>query len=268
MDRRRLLFIGLTALLVGSLSSSAVYHSLQKRTTSRATGVNVVVAARDLAPGERLGESDVKVVTYPDGFLPEGVVHSKDDAVKASVLLPVAKGVFITSFKLETDGETGRLERLIPPGMRAAAVSVNDVTSVAGFVRPGAVVNVLVTGQAPDTHRLQSMTVLQRVRALANGTQVEGNPQKDARATHVVTLLVTPEDAEKLAFAAQEGHLPLIIRNPRDGSQETRVPVNRLDGSPTSRRPIRIQYVPTPTSPEHEIELLRGVHRERVKVKD
>jgi hypothetical protein len=60
----------------------------------------------------------------------------------------------------------------------------------------------------------------------------------------------------------------LIIRNPRDGSQETRVPVNRLDGSPTSRRPIRIQYVPTPTSPEHEIELLRGVHSERVKVKD
>jgi pilus assembly protein CpaB len=267
MDRRRLLFIGLTALLVGSLSSSAVYHSLQKRTTSRATGVKVV-AARDLAPGERLGESDVKIVTYPDGFLPEGVVHSKDDAVKASVLLPVAKGVFITSFNLETDGETGRLERLIPPGMRAAAVSVNDVTSVAGFVRPGTVVDVLVTGQAPDTHRLQSMTVLQRVRVLANGTQVEGNPEKDARATHVVTLLVTPEDAEKLAFAAQEGRLQLIIRNPRDGSQETRIPVNRLDGAPTSRRPIRIQYVPTPTSPEHEIELLRGVHSERVKVKD
>jgi pilus assembly protein CpaB len=152
--------------------------------------------------------------------------------------------------------------------MRAAAVSVNDIASVAGFARPGALVDVLVTGQAPDTHRLQSMTVLQRVRVLANGTQMEGNAAKDARETHVVTLLVTPEDAEKLAFAAQEGRLQLIIRNPRDSSQERRVPVNRLDGVPTDRKQIRIQYVPTPTSPEHDIELIRGGHSERIKVKD
>jgi Flp pilus assembly protein CpaB len=107
MDRRRLLFIGLTALVVGSLSSSVVYHALQTRMTPKATGVEVVVAARNLESGEQLAESDLKVVIYPEGFLPEGAIHSKDHVVKASVLLPIAKGAFITSFNLETDGKTG-----------------------------------------------------------------------------------------------------------------------------------------------------------------
>jgi pilus assembly protein CpaB len=268
MNRRRLLFIGSAALLVGSFSSSAVYHSWQTRMTRGALGVEVVVAGHALAPGQELEERDLRVVTYPGDFLPEDVLHSKTDAVKASVLLPVTKGAFITSSNLAMDGETDRLERLIPSGMRAAAVSVNPGASVAGFARSGSLVDVLVTGPGPDNRRLQTMTVLQRVRVLATGSEIEGNPAKGTRDTHVVTLLVTPEDAEKLALAAQEGRIQLTIRNPRDSSQGNRPPLYRLEGTPSSRKQIRVRYVPPPAPPEHVIEVLHGGHSERVKVED
>lgn len=268
MDRRRLLFIGMVALLVGSFSSSAVYRSLQARATRPAPGVEVVVAARDLVPGESLAERDLKVLTYPGGFLPDGVLHAAAAAVNRTVLLPVGKDEFMTSNNLGVDGEKHRLEQFIPAGMRAASVSVNEVASVAGFGHPGSLVDVLVTGRTQDDHHLQSMTVLQRVRVLATGTQMENSPAMEAREAHVVTLLVTPEDAERLAFATQEGRIQLIIRNPLDNGQEERIPVNSLDCPPSRRKQIRIKYVPVPASPEHEIELLRGGHSERVKVKN
>jgi pilus assembly protein CpaB len=268
MDRKRLLLIGIAALLVGSFSSSVVYRALQARIARPAPGIVVLVAAHDLVPGDPLSESDVKVVRYPGGFLPDGVLHSTSDAVKRSALLPVGKGQFLTANTLGIDREKQSLEHWIPAGMRAAAVSVDDVTSVAGFVHPGSLVDVLVTGQTIDTHRLQSATVLQRVRVLAMGTQMEGEPTKDVRQARVVTLLVTPEDAERLGFAAQQGRIQLIIRNPLDGGAEKRSPVNSLEGIQPARKQIPVKYIPAPTPAEHEIELWRGGQSERVKVKD
>ena len=267
MNRRRLLFLGLAALLVGGFSSLAVYHSLRKRMVVIPTGVKVVVAAHDLAPGELLEESDLKLREYPGGFLPDGILHSTASALKRSVLLPVARGQFLTSGNLGMDGDKHPLERLIPAGMRAAALSVDDVSSVAGFARPGSIVDVLVTRHSAGTAHLQSMTVLQRVRVLATGTQMEAGPVADTHSARVVTLLVTPQDAEKLAFAGQEGRLQLVIRNPSDSTEENRSPVDTLDHA-TAEKKIRIKYVPAPSSPEHDIELWHGGHSEHIKVKD
>jgi pilus assembly protein CpaB len=266
MNRRRLLFIGFAALLIGTFSSSAVYRSMQKRMERPSPGTPVVVAARDLVPGEPLEERDLKVLAYPGGFLPDGVLHSAESVLKRSVLLPVGKGQFVTSSNVGIDGDKHTLERLIPAGMRAAAVSVDEVTSVAGFARPGSLVDVLVTGHA-GTARLQSMTVLQRVRVLATGSQTDTSSQTAGSSARVVTLLVTPDDAEKLAFATQEGRIQLLIRNPIDSSQENRTPVSTLGDLPVARK-IRIKYVPAPAHPDHEIELRNGDHIERIKVKD
>ena len=268
MDRRRLLLIGIVALLVGAFTSFAVYRSLQKRIVQPPPGVAVVVAARDLVQGQALGENDLRVVNYPADFLPIDALHSTVTAVKRSVLLPVGKGHFVTTGNLAMEGDKDRLEHLIPPGMRAAAVSVNDVTSVAGFTRPGSLVDVLVTGPTPDQKGLRSMTVLQRVRVLATGTQMEGNPTKEARDARVVTLLVTPEEAEKLAFAMQEGRVQLVIRNPLDGSQETRPPVDSLEGTRSSKRTVRVKYVPAPAPAECEITVIRGERTDCVKNKN
>lgn len=268
MDRRRLLLIGIAALLVGSFSSSAVYRSLQKRMVPPTPGVEVVVAARELVPGQALEETDLRIVKYPAEFLPADVLHSTAAALRSSVLLPVAKGGFLTSANLSTEGDQDRLERLIPAGMRAAAVSVNDVSSVAGFARPGSLVDVLVTVPTADKHGLQTMTVLQRVRVLASGNQMEGNPTKDGHDARVVTLLVTPEEAEKLALATQEGRVQLVIRNPLDGSQENRPPVDRLEGPSSPRKTIRVKYVPAPAPAECEITIIRGTSTDCVKKKN
>jgi pilus assembly protein CpaB len=186
--------------------------------------------------------------------------------LRQSVLLPLAKGSFLTSRDLLNEKED-RLERLIPTGMRAAAVSVNDVTSVAGFARAGSVVDVLVTGPGGDNRRLETMIVVPRVRVLATGSQMEGTVGKDRREARVVTLLVTPEEAEKLALAAQQGRIQLTIRNPSDGSQDQPPPIDSLNPVP-SRKRIRVKSAPASAPLEHDIDIDRGGHVEHIKLKE
>jgi pilus assembly protein CpaB len=105
--------------------------------------------------------------------------------------------------------------------------------------------------------------VLQSIRVLAAGTQLEHAAARDAREAHVVTLLVSPEDAEKLTLATQEGHIQLIIRNPRDASQEKRPPVRDLYDL-GRKKPVRAKYVPVTNPPkDYEIELLRGPQQQK-----
>jgi pilus assembly protein CpaB len=229
--------------------------------TPATTGVYVVVAARNMLPGQKVEERDLKIVSYPGDFLPLDVLRTQAGAIGRWTGVPMVQGDFVTSSKLTDDGG---LPSLIPVGMRAAPVSVNDVASVAGFAKPGTLVDVLVTGYAPDSHKLQTITVLQSIRVLAAGTQLEHAAARDTREAHVVTLLVSPEEAEKLTLATQEGHIQLIIRNPRDPSQEKRPPVRDLYDLAARKKPVRAKYVPVPVPPkDYEIELLRGPQQQK-----
>jgi pilus assembly protein CpaB len=267
MDRRRLLFIGMAALVIGGLVSSALYRSLQKRMTPGRPGVYVVVATRNLMPGQRLTERDLRVVRYPGDFLPTEVLHAEAAAIGRWAGVRMVPGDFVSADKLTDDGG---LPSRIPVGMRAAPVSVNDVVSVAGFAKPDTFVDVLITGHAPDSSRLQTITVPQNVRVLAAGTQLEhgtANDGRESRDARVVTLLVSPENAEKLTLAAQEGHIQLIIRNPSDASLEKTPPVRDLYDATPRKKPFRVRYLPPLPPPDYEIQLFRGGQSERVKVK-
>jgi pilus assembly protein CpaB len=261
MDRRRLVLIGVAALVMGSTFSSVVYHALQRQMTPAKPGVYVVVAARNVMAGQKLEERDLKMVRYPGDFLPPDVLHAQVGAIGQWTGVPMVQGDFVTSSKLTDD--VG-LPSLIPIGMRAAPVSVNDVVSVAGFAKPGTLVDVLVTGYAPDSHKLQTSTVLQNVRVLAAGTQLEHTAANEAREARVVTLLVSPDDAEKLTLATQEGHIQLIIRNPRDPGQEKRLPVRDLYDSAARKKPVQVKYLPAPAPrQDYEIQVFRGGQQEK-----
>jgi pilus assembly protein CpaB len=120
---------------------------------------------------------------------------------------------------------------LIPFRMRAVSINVNEVTGVAGFVEPGARVDVLFTAtvNVAGLHEPRSTTILQNVPVLASDQRLDRSTARQGQAAHVVTLLVSLEGAEKLALAMQEGRIQLVLRNPVDTNQETPAPVGNTN---------------------------------------
>src|SRR5262249_11388369 len=132
----------------------------------------------------------------------------------------IARGEFILTSKIAGENAGAGLPALIPPGMRAVSVRVNDTSSVAGFVLPGTRVDVLLTGTPEGSNEQQTTTVLENISVLANGTKLERSTTGEAQSTPVITLLVSPDDAAKLTLASTQGHIQLVLRNPTDTKQE------------------------------------------------
>jgi pilus assembly protein CpaB len=145
------------------------------------------------------------------------------------VILPIAKGEFLLSGKLAGENAGSGLPSLIPPGMRAVSVRVNEVVSVAGFVGPGTRVDVLLTGTPAGSSEQQTTTVLQNVAVIAAGHTLERTASGEAQNTPVITLLVSPDDAQRLTLASSEGHIQLVLRNPLD-TREDEVAAARTAG--------------------------------------
>lgn len=218
MNRTRLLLIGSLALAIGFLASVYVYKSLQGRGNGNA-GIEVMVAANDLQVGQRVEEHDIRIIHINPADLPTGTPRRRSDVVGHGVIVPITKGEFILPNRLAGENAGSGLPSLIPPGMRAVSVRVNEVVSVAGFVTPGTRVDVLLTGTPAGGSEEQTTTVLQNVAVLASGHTLERSSTGEAQTTAVITLLVTPDDAQRLALASS-GHIQLALRNPLDTRQE------------------------------------------------
>ncbi|MBV9480165.1 MAG: Flp pilus assembly protein CpaB [Acidobacteria bacterium] len=276
MNRNRLMMIGVIALVLGAFLSLQVYQRLQAGSAGqRKPGIDVVVAANDLQVGAKLEDRDLKVVNWPAENLPEGVIHQKSRAIGRGVLEPISRGEFILINKL-ADKDVAGLPALIPPGMRAVSVRVNDVIAVAGFVLPGTRVDVLLTG-TPGPGDSVTTTVLQNVAVLATGQKLERNAAGEPQSSAVITLLVSPEDAQKLTLASQEGRIQLSLRNILDTGQEKITSVRNAtlyNGGlpPLAPAPTRVATkirhaprvaAPTPPSP-YTIEVIRGNEKKEV----
>jgi pilus assembly protein CpaB len=248
MNRARLLIIGAVALALGAFVSLFVYKNLQGRGSSSAEpGVDVVVAANDIQVGARIEEHDVRLVKYPAASLPAGTPTKRSQVLGRGVILPIARGEFILPSKLAPENAGAGLPSLIPPGMRAVSVRVNEVVSVAGFVGPGTRVDVLLTGTPNGSSESQTTTVLQNVAVIASGHTLERNAAGEAQNTPVITLLVSPDDAERLTLASNEGHIQLSLRNPVD-TQEGEVPAANAKGlykggTPAAPQPVKVRPV-------------------------
>lgn len=221
MNRTRLLMIGVLALALGAMASLLVYKNLQgKGSSTNEPGADVIVAADDIQVGARIEDHDVRSARFPASGLPGGVFAKKSQVLGRGVIIPIAKGEFILPTKLAPENAGSGLPSLIPPGMRAVSVRVNEVVSVAGFVGPGTRVDVLLTGIPNGSSESQTTTVLQNVAVIASGHTLERNASGDAQSTPVITLLASPEDAERLTLASSEGKIQLSLRNPLDTHQD------------------------------------------------
>src|SRR5215472_2135623 len=239
MNRTRLLMLGALAIAVGFLVSIPVYKNLQKGPAD--PGVEVMVAADDLQVGGRVEDHDVKIIRIPAADLPPGAPRKRSDVIGHGVIVPISKGEFILPNRLAQENAGSGLPSLIPPGMRAVSVRVNEVVSVAGFVTPGTRVDVLLTGTPGGAGDEQTTTVLQNVAVLASGHTLERNSTGEAQNTAVITLLVSPDDAQRLTLASTEGHIQLALRNPLDTKQD--------DVQPSISRAL-FRGAPAP-APEH-----------------
>ena len=271
MNRNRLLMIGVLALALGAVVSLWVYKSLQGRgPSSNEPGADVVVALDDIQVGARIEEHDVRVAKFPASGLPGGAYSKRSQVLGRGVIIPIAKGEFILPSKLAPENAGSGLPSLIPPGMRAVSVRVNEVVSVAGFVGPGTRVDVLLTGTPNGSTENQTTTVLQNVAVIASGHTLERNASGEAQNTPVITLLASPEDAERLTLASSEGKIQLSLRNPLDTHQDSVDPANAkglykggtAPAAPprAAVRPVKQQKTekPPPPPPVRSVDVYKG----------
>jgi pilus assembly protein CpaB len=251
MNRTRLLMIGALALGLGLMAALFVYRNLQARTLPSEPGIDVIVAANDLQVGARVEEHDIKIIKIPVSDLPAGAPRKRSDVLGHGVIIPITKGEFILPTKLAGENAGSGLPSLIPPGMRAVSVRVNEIVSVAGFVTPGTRVDVLLTGAPSGGQDEQTTTVLQNIAVLASGHTLERTATGEAQNTAVITLLVSPDDAQRLTLASSQGHIQLALRNPLDTKSED-VPAS------SSRALYKGMAAPAPVS--HPV-----VHRTEIK---
>jgi pilus assembly protein CpaB len=178
----------------------------------------IVVAARNMEAGAMVRDSDIELADWPGG-LPVGASPRPQDYVGRGVVTTIYAREPIIESRLAPKGAGGGLAAMIPEGMRAFAVRVNDVVGVAGFVTPGMRVDVLINGNPPVGNPLLGTlvrTLMQNVEVLSAGQDFKKDSEGKAVLTQVVTLLVTPEQAEKMSLAANGTTVQLVLRNPVD----------------------------------------------------
>ncbi|MFZ0887145.1 MAG: Flp pilus assembly protein CpaB [Candidatus Binataceae bacterium] len=200
------------------LASFVVYSALQKREAevqkAMAQTVEIAVAAQDLPLGAKIDAGSVRMARWSRDSLPAGSFTDPSPVINAFVKSSLVENEPLVATKLFMGEKTaGVLPLLIPPGMRAMSVAVDEVSDIAGFVLPHTRVDVLVA-MSNSTGPFSKM-VLQNVEVLAVAQEVEGK-KDEPQVVKVVTLLVTPEEAERLALASREGSLRLAMRNYND----------------------------------------------------
>src|SRR5579864_5190764 len=278
MNRTRLLFIGFVALALGAAVAFVVYKNLQSRASANnEPGVEVALATTDVQVGAKLEGRDVRMARIPASVAPPGAYHSTSTIIGRGVILPIQKGEFILPSKLAAENAGSGLPSLIPPGMRAVSVRVNEVVAVAGFVVPGTRVDVLLTGNPTGANESQTTTVLENVAVIAAGQKLERNAAGEPQSTPVITLLVSPDDAQRLTLASSQGHIQLALRNPVDTKQQD-LPASKTNGLyrgvPLTATPLKVTPVRktvhapvTPPAP-YKVEVIRGNKTDETKFPD
>src|SRR5215467_962042 len=215
---RRLLNILLIAFVIAAGCSYIVFRLVGNRLSgTHQTTTHIIAAAQDVKLGAVLRDADLTTIEIT-GTLPKGAVLKKQDAVGRGVIANLYLGEPILENRLAAPGSGGGLAAMIPQGMRAAAVRVNEVVGVAGFVVPGMHVDVLLSGNRPGGCNLGTLskTLLQNLEVLAAGQDFKKDAEGKPIAVQVINLLVTPEQAEQLSLASSKTQIQLVLRNPLD----------------------------------------------------
>lgn len=235
---RRLMLALVVALVISGLFTFWLSRRVTRNSHPPVQQPNqYVAAARSLDPGETIRREDLSMINWPKADPLTGSFVKVDDVVGRAVLYPLAAGQPILDRQLAAAGSGIGLTGRIPSGMRAIALKSDEVVGVAGFLMPGTHVDVLVTYTDESHPDPVTATVLQDAEVLAAGHQVQPDPSGKPATVDVVTLLLSPEDAEKAVLASEKGTIHFVLRNGGDHRKADAVPVAlaQLAALPSSR---------------------------------
>ena len=282
MTRMRVFIVFVMAITVGGAFAFATYNYVQNAAPSAKTTTlptkKVVVAAADLDIGAEIKRDDVRLVDWPSNAVPAGAFSNPNEIYGRGLVLPVIQNEPILPMKLASKDAGAGLPPAIPQGMRAVSVRVNEVIGVAGYVLPGTRVDVVATvSPTGSAQEMTSKVVLTNVQVLAAGTKIERDTERNKpMPVSVVTLLVDPEEAERLTLASTEGKIQLALRNPLDKTMpatrgiqpkallgfaapvKTAVARQQIATGKTVQAPV-VVVPPSPEAPT--VEIIRGDKR-------
>jgi pilus assembly protein CpaB len=276
MNTNRLLIGLVIALVIAFLLSSFVYKQFQKASVVQPTTTqSLVVAALPLPLGTRLDASNTRIIQWPGNQQVAGMFARVEDVTNRAIITPLVENEPVLEGKLAPKESGAGLSATIPEGMRALSVSVNEVIGVAGFVIPGTMVDVLVTGRAMGPNSLAgdlTRTILENVRVLAAGQKVQQDREGKPQTVAVITLLVSPDDATKLTMAANDGKIQLALRNTVDSKKNDPATIQQAELFTASGPKLTIKHsgtgggkksvTPPSPPPPYVIEVITGNKRE------
>src|SRR5438552_7771240 len=220
---------------------------LNARRASHATS-QIVASTGELPSGITLAAKDVTVIDWPSDVPLNGSFGKVEEVIGHPLLYALGAKEPILKRNLGVEGAGIGLAGRIPQGMRATAVRSNEIVGVAGFLYPGSHVDVLVTYTPPENHIPITQTVLQDVEVLTAGQTTEPDPQGKPQTVNVVTLLVNPEDSQKLQLASTQGGIQFVLRSGVDQKSVNLKPT-RLDQLVASEKPPVVVAPPSTKKP-------------------
>ncbi len=252
------------ALVLGLAAAKLVHDQIKSRNAPVADGGDlraVVVAAEDISPGAELRPEVLKIAKISAAGLPPATFSSLADLGGRVAAIPVIKGQPLMESLLAPSGAGAGLQALIPAGMRAVTIEVNEFSGVAGLVVPGSRVDIVSTMQADEDHVTLSRTIVRDVEIKAVGQRMVAVHKEDEKEMfRSVTMLVTPEDAEKIELACAMSRPRLVLRGTGDEDSEQKtegVTLAELRGDAGRKgdRPIPVEMTEPTTRPAQVLKV-------------
>ena len=277
MARIRVFIVLALAVAAGGTFAYGTYQYMQNGGPKGAPAASiptsaVIVAAQDLQIGASLRQEDLRAIQWPSNAVPAGAFGKPEDLIGRGLIMPVMTNEPFLPSKLASKEAGAGLPPVIPEGFRALSVRVNEVIGVAGYVLPGTRVDVVATiNPTQNQPDITSKVILTNVQVVASGTKIEQDEKNKPIQVTVVTLLVNPDEAEKLTLASTEGKIQLALRNPLDKTAPvtfgikpaalmgTGAPVRRVASASTGRK-SQPQVAPAPVAVP-TVEIIRGDKR-------
>jgi len=243
---------------------------MRQQASNRPKTTKVMAAAVDIGPGVPVPAASVKEIDWPNVAVAKGMMTKKDDVAGHVLTTFVPAGEPILERYIATAGNSG-LSAKIPDGFRAVAVKTDEMNNLAGFLFPGSRVDVLANLRGTN-NTSYNRTVLQNVQVLSAGENIVADPNGKPENVKIVTLLVTPEDSQKLALAIEQGKIQLAMRNQNDTQKVESVTISTSDleqlPQKIETRPAVVKKGHVQVAPTYTVETIAGTKTSIAKFVD